>query len=205
MLRLVCECCGGYFGSKVWHSTSKYRRVIWQCNKKFKNGDKCTTPHLYEDYIKESFVTAMNKILANRNEIIRNCMLLCSEFLQADDLQEKIDAIEEQKIELSEKIRKLIQAHKMKPMAAEDYYRECNTLNAAYSELETRQSVFQNRKEELLVKQKFIRDFIESLKSQDAFITEFSETLWLKSIDHVTICTDENLIFCFRDGTEVKI
>ena len=63
--RLVCECCGGYFGSKVWHSTSKYRRVIWQCNKKFKNGDKCTTPHLYEDYIKESFVTAMNKILAN--------------------------------------------------------------------------------------------------------------------------------------------
>lgn len=203
--RLVCECCGGYFGSKVWHSTSKYRRVIWQCNKKFKNGDKCTTPHLYEDYIKESFVTAMNKMLANRNEIIRNCMLLCSEFLQADDLQEKIDAIEEQKIELSEKIRKLIQAHKMKPMVAEDYYRECNTLNTAYSELETRQSSFQNRKEELLVKQKFIRDFIESLKSQDAFITEFSEILWLKSIDHVTICTDENLIFCFRDGTEVKI
>ena len=74
--RLVCECCGGYFGSKVWHSTSKYRRVIWQCNKKFKNGDKCTTPHLYEDYIKESFVTAMNKILANRNEIIRNCMFM---------------------------------------------------------------------------------------------------------------------------------
>lgn len=106
---------------------------------------------------------------------------------------------------MSEKIRKLIQAHKMKPMVAEDYYRECNTLNTAYSELETRQSSFQNRKEELLVKQKFIRDFIESLKSQDAFITEFSEILWLKSIDHVTICTDENLIFCFRDGTEVKI
>ena len=93
----------------------------------------------------------------------------------------------------------------MKPMAADDYYRECNNLNTAYSELETRQSAFQNRKEELLVKQKFIMDFIESLKSQDDFITDFSEKLWLKSIDHVTICTDGNLIFCFRDGTEVKI
>ena len=132
-------------------------------------------------------------------------MLLCNEFLQADDLQEKIDSIENQKIELSEKIRKLIQAHKMKPMAAEDYYKECEILNTAYSELETRQSAFQNRKEELLVKQKFIMDYIESLKSQDDFITDFSETLWLKSIDHVTICTDGNLIFCFRDGTEVKI
>ena len=43
--KLVCSCCGGFFGSKVWHSTSKYRRVIWQCNHKFKNGEKCTTPH----------------------------------------------------------------------------------------------------------------------------------------------------------------
>ncbi|MCQ2417850.1 MAG: recombinase family protein [Oscillospiraceae bacterium] len=203
--RLVCECCGGYFGSKVWHSTSKYRRVIWQCNKKFKNGDKCTTPHLYEDYIKESFVTAMNKILANRNEIIRNCMLLCNEFLLADDLQEKIDAIEEQKIKLSEKIRKLIKRHGIQPMKAEDYFRETELLTKEYENLESKQSAYQNEKEELLVKQKFIRDFIESLKSQDAFITEFSEILWLKSIDHVTICTDENLIFCFRDGTEVKI
>ena len=55
------------------------------------------------------------------------------------------------------------------------------------------------------MKQKFIMDFIESMKSQDDFITDFSETLWLKSIDHVTICTDRNLIFCFRDGMEVKI
>ena len=23
-------------GSKIWNSTSKYRRVIWQCNSKFK-------------------------------------------------------------------------------------------------------------------------------------------------------------------------
>ena len=34
--RIVCGDCGSYFGSKVWNSTSKYRRVIWQCNSKFK-------------------------------------------------------------------------------------------------------------------------------------------------------------------------
>ena len=27
--RIVCGDCGSYFGSKVWKSTSKYRRVIW--------------------------------------------------------------------------------------------------------------------------------------------------------------------------------
>lgn len=49
--RIICSCCGSYFGSKVWHSTSKYRRVIWQCNHKF-NGKRCKTPYFYEDAIK---------------------------------------------------------------------------------------------------------------------------------------------------------
>jgi predicted transcriptional regulator len=38
--KLICGECGGFYGSKVWHSTSKYRRTIWQCNRKFKNDKK---------------------------------------------------------------------------------------------------------------------------------------------------------------------
>jgi site-specific DNA recombinase len=52
--KIVCSECSSFYGSKVWHSTSKYRRVIWQCNSKFKNGEKCNTPHLYEDDIKKA-------------------------------------------------------------------------------------------------------------------------------------------------------
>lgn len=50
--KLVCGDCGEFYGSKVWHSNSKYRRTIWQCNGKFKGKCKCRTPHLYEDDIK---------------------------------------------------------------------------------------------------------------------------------------------------------
>ena len=56
--KLVCGDCGHFFGSKVWHSTSKYRRVIWQCNNKFKGEHFCSTPHLYEDEIKIRFISA---------------------------------------------------------------------------------------------------------------------------------------------------
>ena len=42
--KLVCGDCGEFFGSKVWHSTDKYRRVIWQCNGKFKGKRRCGTP-----------------------------------------------------------------------------------------------------------------------------------------------------------------
>ena len=71
--KLICGCCGGYFGSKVWHSTSKYRRVIWQCNHKFKNGEKCTTPHLYEDEIKQKFIKVCGMVGEDKDDFLASC------------------------------------------------------------------------------------------------------------------------------------
>jgi hypothetical protein len=55
--KIVCSECGRFYGSKVWHSTSKYRKTIWQCNHKFDEG--CKTPHLYENAIKQAFLEAL--------------------------------------------------------------------------------------------------------------------------------------------------
>ena len=41
----------------------------WQCNAKFKNGQKCTTPHLTEDDIKRRFVMAANRLLSSKNHL----------------------------------------------------------------------------------------------------------------------------------------
>jgi len=70
--KIKCGECGSWYGSKVWHSNSKYRRMIWQCNHKFDNGKKCKTPHLNEDEIKEHFLVAVNKLITDKDQIIRN-------------------------------------------------------------------------------------------------------------------------------------
>ena len=50
--KLVCGCCGGLYGSKVWHFHGQIPpAVIWQCNGKFKGKEKCDTPHLTEEAI----------------------------------------------------------------------------------------------------------------------------------------------------------
>ena len=74
--RIICGDCGAFFGSKVWNSTSKYRRVIWQCNNKFKGEHKCETPHLDEETIKTRFVGAFNAILADKDSALENCRLM---------------------------------------------------------------------------------------------------------------------------------
>ena len=63
--RIKCGECGGWYGSKVWHSNDKYRRVIYRCNNKYKE-TKCSTPHLTEEQIKDIFVNAFNRLFNER-------------------------------------------------------------------------------------------------------------------------------------------
>lgn len=63
--KIKCADCGGWYGSKVWHSTDRYRRVIYRCNRKY-NGEKCGTPHVTEGEIKAAFVSAYNQLVTEK-------------------------------------------------------------------------------------------------------------------------------------------
>ena len=91
--KIKCGCCGSWYGSKVWHSTDKYRRVVWQCNQKFRGGEKCTTPHLDEEAVKEHFIRAANTLLQGREEAIRS-------FEEAKDTVFNVDALLARQAEL---------------------------------------------------------------------------------------------------------
>ena len=67
--RIVCTDCGGFYGSKVWHSNDPYRTVIWRCNRKYEKGKNCTTPHVKEDDVKAGFVQVMARLLASKQEV----------------------------------------------------------------------------------------------------------------------------------------
>ena len=68
--RIICGDCGAPYIEKVWHSTSQYKRRIWQCSRKFKNDARCKTPHLYEDDVKAAFVQAMNEMIEDKDDLI---------------------------------------------------------------------------------------------------------------------------------------
>lgn len=73
--KIFCGDCGEIYGSKAWHSTSKYPRVIWQCNSKFDGEQKCGTLHLYEEQIRQLFVAAMSEYLSTVRAQFLTCNL----------------------------------------------------------------------------------------------------------------------------------
>ena len=69
--RIICGECGGIYGSKVWHSNTENRSLVWQCNEKYR-GQHCSTPHLAEGEIKAAFLAAFNIVLGNGTRLWRH-------------------------------------------------------------------------------------------------------------------------------------
>ena len=89
--KLICEDCGGFFGIKVWHSTDKYRRVIYRCNNKYANKTPCRTNHFTEEEVHKMFLAAYNEYMGNRENIIRGAEKMCRVLSDTTDLTRKLE------------------------------------------------------------------------------------------------------------------
>lgn len=67
--KLVCGNCGTYYGSKVWHSTDKYRQKMWQCNNRFKKDSTCRMPALSDAEVKAMFAAACARYTEDHPQI----------------------------------------------------------------------------------------------------------------------------------------
>lgn len=88
--RITCERCGGYFNSKMWHLTDKYRAVIWQCNHKHKGNKPCDNRHVTEEVIHQAFIEALNKLFEQygSQKLFKEAL---SEVFDVNDVSQAID------------------------------------------------------------------------------------------------------------------
>ena len=91
--RIVCGDCGSFYGPKVWHSNSKYRRTIWQCNEKFAGERKCRTPHLREEDIKARFLAAFNQLLNGKDALLEDCRIMQDHLTACTALDAELDEL----------------------------------------------------------------------------------------------------------------
>ena len=106
--KLICGDCGHFYGNKVWHSNSKYRRTVWQCNSKFRNTEKCKTPHLDEEKLKGIFVDLFNSMIEEREEIIQTLTDIIKDLTDTTKLDEKIQREEIESKKAAENIREWV-------------------------------------------------------------------------------------------------
>ncbi|SUN25565.1 putative site-specific recombinase [Streptococcus agalactiae] len=203
--RLFCGDCGSAFGSKVWHSTSKYKRTIYQCNAKYKGEHKCQTPHVTEEEIKGWFLSAMNQLLSNREEIVANTELLIDLAKDTSPLENKIDDLEQQLETIRQDIEDLVDRNARKAQNQDLYQEQYDTLVTAYQERQKELQEATSSLEEQKSKQLSLDGFIQQLKQQEDLITDFNQELWQTSVERLDIKEGKKISLTFKNGVRIDL
>ena len=201
--KIVCGDCSGYYGSKVWHSTDKYRRTIWQCNSKFKGKHKCTTPHFTEDEIKTRFVTAANMLLSSKNEIAENFKLISKTLFDTAALDAEKTELQSEMAVIAELTQRCVEENAHTKQNQEEYSRR-------YTALVTRFETAKSRYEEVLslinerrIKKQTVESFVADILKRKEPLTVFDEQFWYATVDFVTVYSADDVRFTFKDGTVI--
>ena len=197
--KLICGCCGHPYGSKVWHSNDQYRRVVWRCNAKYRNQEKCTSPHLTEDEIQAAFVSVMNRLITNRKTIIADCKMLITQLTDCSELTAEEQKLDEEMSVLSEMLRRAIEQNAHEAIDQEEYNRRYDYLNERYKGLEARAEEIAAEKRRRHYLRNNFRQFIATIDKAD-LISEFSPEAWTALVESVTVNAKDDMRFNFRNG-----
>jgi len=203
--KLVCGDCGGFYGAKVWGSNTKYRKVIWQCNNKYKNAEKCSTPHVLEEEIKRKFLMVFNSLLEYRVELVNACRQAQEVLCDCSGIQPEIDALKTELEVTTGLARKAIQESSMKDLASDDLQKQTTAYLEKQKTLKARINELEALKQERSRKAVLLGQYIRNLEEQETTLISFDERVWTAMVQTVVIQQDGGLVFSFKDGTERKV
>lgn len=186
----------------MWNSTSKYRRVIWQCNNKFKGEHKCETPHLDEETIKTRFVAAFNAIFDSKDTILEDCRLMQSTLTDCTGIDEEIQTQLEEIEVVTELTKRCIAENSQTAQNQAEYEARYNGFVERYEKAKTRVEELHSIKNARQAQADAIGAFMFEVQELDT-LSEFDEKLWLTVIDTVTVHADGRMTFKFQGGTVI--
>ena len=203
--KLVCEDCGGFFGSKVWHSTDRYRRTVWQCDNKFKGGERCLTPTVDTETVQQLFIKAYNQMMKDRVQIIKEIEAWRQKLMDFKELDAEIDRQLEETHVVAELVKAAVKENASTPQSQEAYLKKYEALTERYeesaAELERLQSLRTARSQQ----DKKMALYIRSLKKQLDVLQDWNDTIWTVTLEKAIVHRSGEITFVFHGGTEITV
>ena len=202
--KIKCGDCGSWYGSKIWHSNDKYRKVVWQCNHKFDGGEKCTTPHLDEEAIKTLFIKALNSFCRERAEITAAFEGMKEAAFGTDELDREKKHLQEEMNVVAELIEQCVAENARVALDQTEYQKKYDGLAGRFNGAKERLSEVGQAITERQAKREKIGRFVSALEKLDGPLTAFREDDWYSLVEYATVYSREDIRFTFKNGMEIK-
>ena len=201
--KVKCGDCGSWYGPKVWHSNDAYRKVIWQCNHKF-DGEKCATPTLTEDEIKELFLRAANQVIDQKEQFIAIYDQVLSRSLDTTALESELSDLEAEINIAAELIEDCIKENAHVALDQAEYQKRYDGLTERFEKAKARLDAVTDEIHQMQTQRASIEDFLKAFAAMPDELTEFTLESWHGLVDYGTVYAADDIRFTFKNGQEVK-
>lgn len=201
--KIKCGGCGCWFGSKVWHSTDKYRRVIYQCNHKYKGDKPCGTPHITESEVRNVFVRAVNLLLSEKDELAANVRTIITTLCDTAELEKRQTELREELEVVVGLTERCVGENARIALDQDEYAEKYNGLVERYEKAKAKFDEVTQDIADRESRKKLMEQFIRAIGEQEP-ITNFDERLWASLVDFVTVHSEKDIRVTFKDGTEIQ-
>ncbi len=199
--QIRCAQCGAWYGSKTWHTGSKYEKPIWRCNHKYAGHTPCATLHVSDEQITAAFLDAVHILLTSRSTVDEVIDHAVAAELDTTDLHIEADQLFARVGAAAEAIDALIARNARVTQDQAEYQRcfeklttEHARLLADYDKLLAQISDLENRQAAYLY-------YKEQLATLNIDHIELTPYLWHTLVDHADVNVDATITFTFRDGS----
>ena len=188
---MYCAECGEPFRRVHWNNRG-CKSIVWRCTSRLDKKGECHARTIYEDILKQAFVTALNQLIGGSREYLGILQENIAEVLHMGnpDLAENIQA---QLDDLQHKLIDRASRREDYDDISQEIFRLREQKEKAMMDDVSRSDYFERIEE--------LRDFIIS---QPSGITEFDETLVKHLLKKVTVYEDK-LVFEFKSGVMVDV
>ena len=197
--RVVCGDCGAFYGSKVWHSTDEYRRIVWRCNNKYAGETKCTTPHVTQEALEKAFVQVMQQVLSQKDAILTICREALDEAFDTAELDKAATRLQDQALGMAERVRQLVDENAWVQRDQDEFKEDYEVLLAEHAKLSEKIRTIAEQKRNKAERRRRIEIFLHMLEEQKECIG-FEPGMFVALVDKVIIQRDGHMEFCFRNG-----
>ena len=203
--KLVCESCGAFLGPKTWHSTSPYRRVIWQCNRKYAGDAVCETRHVTKEAVQAAFVSAFNSLISDRTALLEQHRAFMEEITDTVALDSRIAKYTEECEVVGELIRKAVEENARVAQDQDEYEARHNALVARYEAAKEKADDAQAEKHQRELRRARAAAFFAEVEGRTDFLAGFDEELWNCTVESVMVLVQGGFRVRFKDGLEVEV
>ena len=202
----VIECgeCNSNFRRHNYTNGNKIERT-WACKEHLKGNKYCTQEILKEELLEELFVNTLNRLLLNRDKVLKKVEASVKEAMLevGTDNKQQIEKVDLMIEKLQADMLELNKRRGKREVDAEQYNTESREIMEQLDELfKQRDELIAEQSDGALSKSqyKMLTDFLKNEQKQ----TEFDKDVFTKLIEKIIVNSREDITFIFKDGTEVK-